>query len=52
VSSLFFINPEGKVCIGLACSSSGMSPHAQKSIEQAGGLGSGDMSEILDLIAP
>lgn len=46
------VNPSGKVCIGLAWSSSGISPHAGRSIDQAGGLSSSSMSDVVDLIKP
>jgi hypothetical protein len=46
------VNPDGKVCMGLACSSKGMSKHVKKSVEDAGGLGSGDMQEVIDVIEP
>jgi len=48
------VNPEGKVCIGVACDAKGISPHVRKGIDGAGGVGaSGDqVGDVLDVIAP
>jgi RHS repeat-associated protein len=48
------VNPDGKVCIGMACSPKGMSQFVKKDVESVGGLGASesDTDAILDILAP